>query len=37
MVGEWQKEPVLKILDEVGARPEGLNRFFGIPFRFLNV
>ncbi len=35
--GEWQKEPVLKILDEVGARQEGLNRFFGIPFRFLNV
>ena len=35
--GEWQKALVLEILDEAGARAEGLNRFFGIPFRFLNV
>lgn len=35
--GEWQKRPALQIMDDVGARTEGLNRFFGIPFRFLNV
>lgn len=35
--GEWQKRPVLQIMDDAGARTEGLNRFFGIPFRFLNV
>lgn len=35
--GEWQKASVLEILDEAGARTEGLNRFFGIPFRFVNV
>lgn len=35
--GEWQKAPVLEILDKVGARAEGLNRFIGVPFRFLNV
>ena len=35
--GEWQKARVLEILDKAGARAEGLNRFFGVPFRFLNV
>lgn len=35
--GEWQKAPVLEILDESGARTDGLNRFFGIPFRFINI
>ena len=34
---EGQKASVLKILDREGARTQGLNRFFGIPFRFLNV
>lgn len=35
--GEWQKRSALQIMDDVGARTEGLTRFFGIPFRFLNV
>lgn len=34
--GEWQKRLALQIMADVGARTEGLNRLFGIPFRFLN-
>ena len=35
--GQGQITPVLESMDEVGARTEGLDRFFGIPFRFVNV
>ena len=36
---QGQITPVLEIMasHEAGARTEGLDRFFGIPFRFVNV
>ncbi|MDE0076262.1 MAG: hypothetical protein OXO50_02020 [Caldilineaceae bacterium] len=33
--GEWQKAPVLEILDDANARAEGLTMFYGVPFRFI--
>lgn len=35
--GRSQIEPVLKAMDEINAREEGPDRFFGIPFLFPNV
>ena len=34
---EGQKPLVLGMMDELGARSEGDNYFFGVPFRFLEV
>jgi len=33
--GAWQKPLVLEMMDDLGARSEGDNYFFGVPFRFL--
>ena len=35
--GEWQKPPVLEMMDDLGARSKGDKYFFGVPFRFLSV
>ena len=35
--GEGQKPLVLEMMDDLGARSEGNNYFFGVPFRFLEV
>lgn len=35
--GEGDIAPVLKRMDEIDARDEGVDRFFGIPFLFVNV
>ena len=35
--GEGKKPLVLEMMDELGARTEGDNYFFGVPFRFLEV
>lgn len=35
--GEWQKPPVLGMMDDLGARSKGGKYFFGVPFRFLKV
>ena len=34
---EGQRPLVLEMMDELGARSEGDNYFFGVPFRFLEV
>ena len=33
---ERQITPILRAMDEFGAREEGINRFFGIPFLLVN-
>ena len=35
--GEWQKPPVLGMMDDLGARSKGDKHFFGVPFRFLSM
>ena len=35
--GEWQKPPVLEMMDDLGARSKGDKHFFGVPFRFHKV
>ena len=35
--GEGKKPLVLAMMDELGARTEGDNYFFGVPFRFMEV
>ena len=34
---EWQKPPVLGMMDDLGARSKGGKYFFGVPFRFHKV